>query len=297
MTILSRFASRAAVLFCLAAAMPFSAQADEVNGKFDDPSRIAAIGGSITEIVFALGEGNRLIARDTTSVFPPEAMALPDVGYMRQLSPEGVLSVSPGGILALEGSGPKETIDVVKRASVPYIEVAERFDREGILAKIHAVGTALGVEQKADVLANEVDAKLRDAEERTKDVEERKRVLFILSMQGGKVMASGADTAANGIIALAGAVNAIEGYSGYKQLTEEAIIEARPDVILMMDRAGGHTANDDEILNHAAIATTPAGKAGRIVRMDGAYMLGFGPRTADAVRDVAVALYGDRIAD
>jgi iron complex transport system substrate-binding protein len=65
----------------------------------------------------------------------------------------------------------------------------------------------------------------------------------------------------------------------------------------MMDRAGGHTANDDEILNHAAIATTPAGKAGRIVRMDGAYMLGFGPRTADAVRDVAVALYGDRIAD
>jgi iron complex transport system substrate-binding protein len=116
-------------------------------------------------------------------------------------------------------------------------------------------------------------------------------------MQGGKVMASGADTAANGIIALAGAVNAIEGYSGYKQLTEEAIVEARPDVILMMDRAGGHTANDDEILNHAAIATTPAGKAGRIVRMDGAYMLGFGPRTADAVRDVAVALYGDRIAD
>jgi iron complex transport system substrate-binding protein len=289
MTILSRFASRAAVLFCLAAAMPFSAQADEVNGKFDDPSRIAAIGGSITEIVFALGEGDRLIARDTTSVFPPEAMALPDVGYMRQLSPEGVLSVSPGGILALEGSGPKETIDVLKRASVPYIEVAERFDREGILAKIHAVGTALGVEQKADVLANEVDAKLRDAEERTKDVEERKRVLFILSMQGGKVMASGADTAANGIIALAGAVN--------KQLTEEAIVEARPDVILMMDRAGGHTANDDEILNHAAIATTPAGKAGRIVRMDGAYMLGFGPRTADAVRDVAVALYGDRIAD
>ncbi|MET3660209.1 heme/hemin ABC transporter substrate-binding protein [Aquamicrobium ahrensii] len=296
MTIFSRFASRAAMLFCLAAA-PFSAQADETNGKFDDPSRIAAIGGSITEIVFALGEGDRLIARDTTSVFPPEAMELPDVGYMRQLSPEGVLSVSPGGILALEGSGPKETVDVLKKASVPYIEVPERFDHEGILAKIHAVGEALGVGRKADALAGEVDAKLKEAEARTKDVTERKRVLFILSMQGGKVMASGVDTAANGVIRLAGAVNAIEGYSGYKQLTEEAIVEAHPDVILMMSRAGGHAANDDEILSHPAIATTPAGKAGRIVRMDGAYMLGFGPRTADAVRDVAVALYGDQAAD
>lgn len=296
MTIFSRFASRAAMLFCLAA-VPFSAQADETNGKFDDPSRIAAIGGSITEIVFALGEGDRLIARDTTSVFPPEAMELPDVGYMRQLSPEGVLSVSPGGILALEGSGPKETVDVLKKASVPYIEVPERFDHEGILAKIHAVGEALGVGRKADVLAGEVDAKLKEAEARTKDVTERKRVLFILSMQGGKVMASGVDTAANGVIRLAGAVNAIEGYSGYKQLTEEAIVEAHPDVILMMNREGGHAANDDEILSHPAIATTPAGKAGRIVRMDGAYMLGFGPRTADAVRDVAVALYGEQAAD
>lgn len=284
------------MLFCLAAALSFSASADEVTGKFDDSSRIAAIGGSLTEIVFALGEGDRLVARDSTSMFPPEAMKLPDVGYMRQLSPEGVLSVNPGGIIALEGSGPKETIDVLKKASVPYIEVAESFDHDGILSKIHAVGKALGVEQKADALADEVDAKLREAEARTQDIKERKRVLFILSMQGGKVMASGADTAANGIIRLAGAVNAVEGYSGYKQLTEEAIVGARPDVILMMSRAGGHAASDEEILGHPAIATTPAGKAGRIVRMDGAYMLGFGPRTADAVRDVAVALYGDQIA-
>ncbi len=297
MTVLSRFAVRAAMLLGMAAFISFSAQAGEADGSFDDPSRIAAIGGSITEIVFALGEQDRLVARDSTSVFPPEAMELPDVGYMRQLSPEGVLSVNPGGILALEGSGPKETIDVLKKASVPYIEVPETFDHEGILTKIRAVGKALGVDGKAEALAADVDAKLGQAEARTASVKKRKRVLFILSMQGGKVMASGVDTAANGIITLAGAVNAVEGYSGYKQLTEEAIVEARPDVILMMSRAGDHAAADGEILAHPAIASTPAGQAGKIVRMDGAYMLGFGPRTADAIHDVSVALYGDALAD
>lgn len=297
MKIFSRFAARAAMLLCMVAFTPLAASSAEIDGKFEDPTRIAAIGGSITEIVFALGEQDRLIARDTTSVFPPEALELPDVGYMRQLSPEGVLSVNPGGILALEGSGPKETIDVLKKASVPYIEVPETFDREGIIRKIEVVGKALGVGQKADALAAEVGTKIDEAKALTGNVKERKRVLFILSAQGGKIMASGADTAANGIIELAGAVNAIEGYSGYKQLTEEAIVDARPDVILMMGQIGGHQSGDDEVLGNPIIATTPAGKARRVVRMDGAYMLGFGPRTADAVRDVAVALYGKEVAD
>lgn len=297
MNVFSRCAARAALLVCTAVFLPLAASSAEIDGKFEDPSRIAAIGGSITEIVYALGEQDRLIARDTTSVFPPEALDLPDVGYMRQLSPEGVLSVSPGGILALEGSGPKETIDVLKRASVPYIEVPETFDREGILRKIEVVGKALGVEQKAGTLAAEVGAKIDEATKLTGNVKERKRVLFILSAQGGKIMASGTDTAASGIIGLAGAVNAIEGYSGYKQLTEEAIVEARPDVILMMSQGGGHQTGNDEILSNPIIATTLAGKAGKVVRMDGAYMLGFGPRTADAVRDVAAALYGEAIAD
>ena len=297
MNVFSRCAARAALLVCTAVFLPLAASSAEIDGKFEDPSRIAAIGGSITEIVYALGEQDRLIARDTTSVFPPEALDLPDVGYMRQLSPEGVLSVSPGGILALEGSGPKETIDVLKRASVPYIEVPETFAREGILRKIEVVGKALGVEQKAGTLVAEVGAKIDEATKLTGNVKERKRVLFILSAQGGKIMASGTDTAASGIIGLAGAVNAIEGYSGYKQLTEEAIVEARPDVILMMSQGGSHQTGNDEILSNPIIATTLAGKAGKVVRMDGAYMLGFGPRTADAVRDVAAALYGEAIAD
>ncbi len=214
---------------------------------------------------------------------------------MRQLSPEGVLSVNPSGLLALEGSGPKEAIDVLKKASVPFITVPETYDHAGILEKIRVVGKAFGADEKAAELAAAVDADLAAAEKLTAGIPEKKRVLFILSMQGGKILAAGADSAASGIIELAGAVNAVDGFSGYKQLSDEAAILAKPDVILMMDRGAATALADADLFAHPAIAPTPAGQAKRIVRMDGGYLLGFGPRTAGAIRDLAAALYGDQI--
>lgn len=287
-------AALVAGIFVLCSLSPSTAE--EGQATFSDPSRIAAIGGSITEIVYALGEEARLVARDSTSTYPQAALKLPDVGYMRALSPEGVLSVDPSGILALEGSGPKETVDVLKKASVPYIEVPEAFDEEGILEKIRVVGQALGVEDKAAELSESVKADIDAARELTVGISERKRVMFILSMQDGKLMASGAGTAADGIIRLAGAVNAVEGFSGYKQLSDEAALMARPDVILTMDRGDGdHASADAEMLSHSAIAATPAARQKAFIRMNAGYMLGFGPRTAGAVRDLAKALYGRQL--
>ncbi len=295
---MSIFVSRRRMLVGLAAfsampSMPVASLAEEA-AVFPDPSRIASIGGSLTEIIFALGEETKLVARDSTSTYPPAALRLPDVGYMRQLSPEGVLSVHPSGILALQGSGPREAIEVLKKASVPYVEIPDDFTHAGIVAKVRLVGRALGVEDKAERLAAQVDAELDAAQRLTANVGERKRVLFILSMQGGKILASGSRSAADGVISLAGAVNAIAGYEGYKQLTDEAAITARPDVILMMTRAGSGTHGDfdAELFAHPAIAATPAGVQKRLIKMDGAYLLGFGPRTAGAVKDLAHALYG-----
>ena len=262
-----------------------------------DASRIVAIGGSVTEIIYALGEEERLIARDTTSVFPEAALELPDVGYIRQLSPEGVISVDPSLIIALEGSGPPEAVEVLEKASIPMVTVPDRYDREGILEKIRIVGDVLDVEDKTAALAAETDADLKAAEQATADIVERKKVLFVLSLQGGRILASGTNSAADGIISMAGGVNAVTEYEGYKQLTDEAVIEAAPDVILAMDRGGDHETQANDLLAHPAIAATPAAKTGSVVRMDGAYLLGFGPRTAAAVRDLSAALYGDALAD
>lgn len=294
MTVFSELVRRAAFGMAIVLGLSGVAEAADDGGVFADPSRIASIGGSLTEIVYALGEQDRLVARDSTSLYPTAALRLPDVGYMRQLSPEGVLSVNPSGILALQGSGPKEAVDVLKKASVPYVEVPETFDQAGILAKILAVGKALGADDKAEALAAQVDARLKAAERLTATVAQRKRVLFVLSMQGGKILASGSGTAADGIVRLAGGVNAVEGYTGYKQLSDEAAVTAAPDVILVMDHAGA-AVSDEDLFANAAIAQTPAGAARQVIRMDGGYMLGFGPRTADAVHDLAVALYGAEI--
>ena len=282
----------ALMLMALAAAPAQPAEADVVA----DTSRIVAIGGSLTEIVFALGEQEHLIARDSTSVYPPEAFDLPDVGYIRALSPEGVLSINPSAILMLEGGGPPEAVDVLKKASVPIVIIPDGFDGPGILSKITMVGHAIGEDGKAAALAQKVEHDLAAAQALTASVTERRKVLFVLSNQGGKLMASGTDTAADGIIRMAGAINAMTGFAGYKQLADEAVIEAQPDMILMMNtRSGTHEEADEELLAHPAIAATPAGRNRAILRMDGAYLLGFGPRTAAAISDLATSLYGEAV--
>ena len=259
-----------------------------------DTSRLVSIGGDVTEIIYALGEENRLIARDSTSMYPDAATKLPDIGYMRALSPEGILAVNPTAIIAVEGSGPPEALSVLRNASVPFETVPQTYDRDGILKKIDVVGSLLGVPDKAKTLdakvAADLDAAVNDAEKRP--AAERKRVLFILSNQNGKILASGTHTAADGIITLAGAINAVDSFPGYKPLTDEAIIEANPDVILIMDREGPLSMKDDELLKQPAISLTPAASHKAVIRMDGLHLLGFGPRTASAVRELNAAIYG-----
>nr|WP_106746429.1 ABC transporter substrate-binding protein [Yoonia maritima] len=283
-----RMHMKAAALAAFTAVVPSFVQAEETQG-------IVSIGGSITEIIYALGKGDQLIARDTTSSFPAEANDLPDVGYMRALSPEGVLSVSPGLIVSEDGAGPPETIDVLKAADIPLVMITDEFSRAGIVTKIRAVGEAVGATNEAEALAVDVDAQLQSAEETAtaRAGDTPKRVLFILSTQGGRIMASGRNTAADSIISMAGAVNAITEFEGYKQLSDEAISVAAPDVILMMDRGGDHGADNSELLSMPAIVTTPAAETESVVRMNGLYMIGFGPRTADAILELSAALYGE----
>jgi iron complex transport system substrate-binding protein len=266
-----------------------SALADSYGGEF---KRVVSIGGSVTEIVYALGQQNRLVARDSTSTFPVETAKLPDVGYMRALSPEGVLSVGPELIIAEEGSGPKETIDLLSEASVPFIIIPDTYSREGIITKIAAVGKALGAQVQAAELTYKLNAELIAAEKKSRSYQGvRKKVLFILSTRGGKILASGSKTAADSIIKMAGGINAISEFNGYKPLSDESITVAAPDVIMMMDRGGDHVTESEQLFAKPAISTTPAAKTNSVIRMNGLYLLGFGPRTASAISDLHTALY------
>lgn len=283
-----------AVLAFMSALLLFTvgARADTVD-RLPDTSRIVSVGGSLTEIVYALGAGDMLVARDQTSTYPEETAKLMDVGYMRRLSPEGVLGVNPSGILLLEGSGPPEALQVLEKASVPMVVVPDDHTGESVIRKIEIVGKALGLESKAKALADDVARELEAAARIAANQNPRKRVLFIISAQGGRLTASGTGTAANGIITLAGGVNAIDAYQGYKQLTDEAIEQAAPDAILIMG-IGKDSVLKDELLKIPLLANTPAGRSGNIIQMDSLYLLGFGPRTGAASRELSQKLYGEQ---
>lgn len=253
--------------------------------------RVLTLGGSVTEIAVALGAQDRLIGRDTTSTFPPDVTALPDVGYFRALSPEGVLALNPDLILSETGAGPQEALDVLNAAGIPFIVAGADTTPEGLTAKIETVAQALDLPAEGKALAEKVAQGLQQARDRAATVQEPKRVLFILSLQGGRVMAGGEGSSAESIITLAGGINAGTGFQGYKQITDEAVLTAAPDVILMMDREGDLAINNDMVMAHPALSQTPAAKAGRILRMDGLLLLGFGPRTPQAAADLHALLY------
>lgn len=252
----------------------------------EGPVRVIAAGGSVAEIVHALGAGERLIARDTTSSHPPEVSALPDIGYVRRLSPENLIALDPDLVLAEHDAGPPEAMELLGRSGIPLVILPEARDPTGVVAKVEVVAEALHLQEAGRSLAADVAAALGAAERAAADMKARPRVLFILSLQGGRVMAAGTGNAADAMISLAGGRNAITGFSGYKTLTDEAVIGAAPDVILMMDRGGDHGAALDDILGHPALALTPAAARRQVVRMNGLYLLGFGPRTGAAALEL-----------
>lgn len=277
------------ILLALAGA---SARAEEVP---TDAKRIVSIGGTVTEIIYALGEDARIVAVDSTSTYPASAADKPDVGYIRQLSAEGVLSQKPDLIIAEAGAGPADAMAILKASGIPIVSIPTPPEAGAIAGKIRAVGAAVGKADAADRLASEVDAVLKTLESRVSALPvPKKRVLFALSLANGRVMAAGTDTSADAIIRLAGGINAADGIAGYKPLSDEAVIAAAPEVVLVMDNPAMHL-TAEQAFALPALQSSPAGKAQAFIAMDGLYLLGLGPRTPQAALDLAARLYPDDV--
>ncbi|SHF69538.1 iron complex transport system substrate-binding protein [Kaistia soli DSM 19436] len=255
--------------------------------------RIVSIGGAVTEILYALGAGDRVIARDQTSLYPPEALEKPDVGYMRALSAESVLSVKPDLILAVEGSGPKEALDLLLAASVPIVILPEPYSAKGIAEKITMIADVIGEPEKGKVLADGVEARADALAAAIASIPEdkRRRAIFLMSSAGDRLMAAGHHTAADAMLTAAGAVNPFGSVEGYKPASAEAMVAAQPASIVMMKRPGSPDPDPATIFALPSLSATPAAADKSLIVMDGLYLLGFGPRMPDAARDLAAAFY------
>ena len=276
--------------------MPLAAAPVTVTGAdgravtVPDASRIVAVGGTVTEILYALGVGDRIVGVDLTSNYPADANRKPKVGYMRQLAAEGVLALGPTVVIAIEDAGPPETIAVLSNASVPFLLVPKAHDAAGVGASIRLIADAVGESGKGAEMADAVEADLAAVGEMLDGITERRKAVFVLGVGGGAPTVAGSGTAAADMFALSRVDNAMAAAEGYKPSSDEAVIASAPDaVVLMADRS--HHLSDADVLSVPAFAGTPAALDGRLIRMPGGYLLNFGPRTAHAARDLAAAVY------
>ena len=259
--------------------------------KFSDTSRILSIGGDITEILYALKADGKIIAVDSTSLFPAEALQQkPNVGYLRALSAEGVLSTNPTLIIAAKDAGPPPVVAVLKASAIPYLEVPDDQTPEGVAAKIRFVAAAVGEEAAGEVLAKNVEKDFALLAEQRAKIAKPVRAIFVLTVLNGRATVAGSNTSADAMLRLAGAENAVAKVTGFKPLADEAGVELAPDAIVAM-KHGRMGPPSEAISTVNALRASPAMQQNRIIEMNSLYLLGFGPRCASAARDLMKALY------
>jgi len=297
--------TRSGAIFCglLAAALAGAARAGDIivtdaGGRqvhITDASRILSIGGDITEIVYALGAGARIVGVDATSQFPAQALKeKKSVGYMRALSSEGVISVNATLVLASERSGPPEVVKTLKTTSVPYVEVPDRHSAAGIADKVRLIAQAIGAEAEGEKVVQQVVADFAALDAARARIKRPLRALFVLGVQNGRATVGGQDTSADAILKLAGADNVATAINGFRPLPNEAIVELAPEAIVAMRRSSSVDAHDvEQLFALKGIESTPAGVNRRLIMMDALYLLGFGPRAPAAARELMANLYPD----
>ena len=255
--------------------------------------RIVSLDGITTEILFALGVGEKVVGRDDSSYYPPEAQRLPSVGYQFRLSAEGILSLKPTLVIGREDVRPREVVEQLERAGVAVVLVPATPSVEGAKAKIRTVAQAVGrVEQgEALVRALERDLLLLKAFQAQHAPKGRLKALFLYLRSPGTTYVCGEGSTPVGVMALAGLDNAAQGIRECKPMTAESVVAARPEVIVVFKKGLESVGGLEGLLKLPGVAQTPAGEKRKVVTMDDLYLGSFGPRAGRAALDLFRAAY------
>ncbi|MFJ3043451.1 heme/hemin ABC transporter substrate-binding protein [Streptomyces tendae] len=257
--------------------------------------RIVPLSGSLSEIVFTLGLGDRVVARDVTATFE-QAAKLPVVTRGHDVSAESVLSLKPDLVLAETTSGPEEAVDQIRAAGVPvlFVEAAKGLDDVG--PRIEAVADALGVPAAGKELTRRSERRIEAVRGDVPHGEEPRVAFLYLRGSASVYLIGGKDSGAGSLIEAAGAVDA-GAASGldkdFTAITSEALVKAAPDAILVMSKGLESVGGVDGLVKIPGVAQTPAGMDRRIVSVEDGVLLNYGPRTDQVLKSVVAQLYGE----
>ncbi|MFK0313865.1 hemin ABC transporter substrate-binding protein [Pseudomonas sp. NPDC090233] len=282
---------RPAALLALCAALVASTQA-----LADDlPQRWVSAGGALSEWISALGGEPRLVGVDTTSQHPESLKALPSIGYQRQLSAEGILSLRPDVLVGTEEMGPPPVLAQIRKAGVRVELFSSKAELAAVDANLKQLGALLGSEQKAAELAAEYHQQLEALQVQVKQAQASHKapgVLLLVGHAGAKPLIAGQGTAGDWLLRQAGARNLAE-HQGYKNFSNEALAALDPDVVVFSDRAlVGDQALQALLKENPALTASRAVRDKRLVSLDPTLLVGgLGPRLPVALQDLAAAFY------
>ncbi|WP_030679516.1 hemin ABC transporter substrate-binding protein [Streptomyces rimosus] len=262
-----------------------------------EAGRIVPLTGSLSEIVFSLGLGGRVVARDITATFD-QAKKLPVVTRAHDVSAENVLSLKPDVVLADTSTGPAEAIGQIRDAGVPVITFEPAKRLADVDTRIDAVAAALGVRKAGEALKKRTDQRIEAARKSVPHggaAAGRPRVAFLYLRGSASVyLIGGAGSGADSMIEAAGGVDAGKE-SGLKKdftpITSEALAKAAPDVILVMRKGLESVGGVDGLVKIPGVAQTPAGMDRRVASIDDGVLLNFGPRTDTVLRSLVQQIH------
>jgi iron complex transport system substrate-binding protein len=253
-------------------------------------TRILSLGGPLTELLFALGVGDRLVGADTSSYYPSEAEALPKVGYQRQISVEGVLALAPTLVVHSDQAGPKPALEQIAAAGIELVEFADPWELDAARRRIRDVAALVGrVDAGAELIAA-LDKEIAELERLRAACTSTPTVLFVYARGADHLLVAGRHTAPATMVELAGGRLALQ-HEGFVPISAEAVIAGAPEVILVTSRGLGSVGGQLGMLDQPGLAETPAGRARRVIALDDLALLGFGPRTGATLIELTRALH------
>lgn len=270
--------------------------ADGKRVTVEDTSRIVPLTGSLNEIVFTLGLGENVVARDITATFD-QAEKLPVVTRAHDVSAESVLSLKPTVVLADTTTGPAEAIDQIRSAGIPLVVLEPAKSLADVGPRIEAVARALGVGRAGAALKSRTEDRIAKVRATVPKQSEKPRVAFLYLRGSASVyLLGGRESGAGSLLEAAGAVDAGKA-SGLKKdftaITSEALAKAAPDAILVMSKGLDSVGGLDGLVKIPGVAETPAGMDRRVVSIEDGVLLNYGPRTDQVLKSLVDQLYKD----
>lgn len=259
------------------------------------PQRWVSAGGALSEWISALGGEQRLVGVDTTSQHPESLKALPSIGYQRQLSAEGILSLRPDVLVGTEEMGPPPVLAQIRKAGVRVELFSSKAELAAVDENLKHLGALLGSEQQAATLASDYHRQLQGLQDKIKQAQASQKapgVLLLVGHAGAKPLIAGLGTSGDWLLRQAGARN-LADHQGYKNFSVEALAALDPDVVVFSDRAlAGEAALQALIKENPALAGSRAVREKRLLSLDPTLLVGgLGPRLPATLHELAASFY------